>query len=130
MEKATWLPSGEKAGLNSRAVRPTKGTTSFGGGVSAPFRENLQIPIPESSTNNVAPTDIHRAFGCIESELLRSRLAGTALPFASDTALTLFGNNSEALILRDVCGRDSGSCTRDWRRRPQRKGHHQQCVDN
>ena len=26
--------------------------------------------------------------GCIESELLRSRLTGTALPFASDTALT------------------------------------------
>ena len=63
MEKATWLPSGEKAGLNSRAVRPTKGTTSIGGsGASAWFRENLQIPIPESSPNNVAPTDIHHVF--------------------------------------------------------------------
>jgi hypothetical protein len=26
--------------------------------------------------------------GCIESELLRSRLTGTVVPFASDTALT------------------------------------------
>ncbi len=32
--------------------------------------------------------------GCIESELLRSRLTGTALPFASDTAITSSGNES------------------------------------
>jgi hypothetical protein len=32
---------------------------------------------------------------CIESELLRSRLTGTVVPFASDTALTLFGCNHE-----------------------------------
>ena len=31
--------------------------------------------------------------GCIESELPRSRLTGTVVPFASDTALTSFGNN-------------------------------------
>src|SRR5437899_13103222 len=63
IEKATWLASGQKAGPLSKPGRPTKGTTSIGGrDASVRFRANLQIPIPENSTNNVAPTDIHLAF--------------------------------------------------------------------
>src|SRR6266700_4190302 len=42
--------------------------------------------------------------GCIESELPRSRLTGTVVPFASDTALTSAGHNRQAHLKRAHLG--------------------------
>ena len=42
------------------------------------FRENRQIPIPESKANNVAPTNIHRAFAVRPSKRPFGTLGGRA----------------------------------------------------
>ena len=66
-----------RSNLNPRSLHGVSGS----GRVEMPLWEGTRERLPSN--------------GCIESELLRSRLTGTGVPFASDTALTSLGSHPQ-----------------------------------